>query len=365
MAFPDDIPITGPLRLPLMFIDLCIVLVTLNVALINIKKSIMLKDTMKGTRIHSAWYSLFLGYAGMAFWYWLADYYVVSIDERLHLLQFGYFCAATGGFFFIYYVEQLAFVARYRIITVMFGVLFAMLIVLMGIGFVIDLGSLVQYFAISFWVPNLLLVVKYIYRINRSSVGVLKRWSVFVMIGFTMLILGILGATDILTRLLGIGIRIASDMLQILGAAMVAWCSSKLPSWKELEWKNAIESLYVIYKGGILAYEYDFGKEAADTGAGQASITVSVLEASRIIVNQSLDTGELKVIDFKNKKIYFEPGEYITVIMVVNEQLDTLDYLIGRIRREFEHAFASVLPTWGGDNEVFVNATGIISRILS
>jgi len=41
LAYPEDVPIIGPFRLPLMLIDMCIVLVAIGVAMIYFKKIIV------------------------------------------------------------------------------------------------------------------------------------------------------------------------------------------------------------------------------------------------------------------------------------------------------------------------------------
>jgi len=363
LDFPNDLPLTGVYRLPLMLIDIGIVLVSLDVAAIYMKKSLMSKNSLKSTRIHAAWISLFLGYAGMEFWYWLADFYTNSVIERYHLNQFGYFCAATGAFFYIYYVEQLAFVSKRRIFTMMFSVLYAILIILIFIAFFIDIGTIVQYFVASFWIPNIGLLSRYLFMISKYSKGTIHATPV--MVGLIVLILGILGSTDVMFRALGWPIRFLGDSFQILGTIMIALFSSSLPTWKELEWKNELDSLYVIYKGGTLAYEYDFGEGMFGFNAQQSAVVVSVLEASRMLLNSALKTGELKILDFKEKKIYFEPGEFITILIVAKTELDTINFLIKKIRKEFEKSFRDILPNWDGESDVFYPATSIIGKILS
>lgn len=348
-----------------MLLNIGIVIAALNVALIYIKKYVTLRDSMKGTRVHAAWASLFLGYAVMILLYLVGALYTTTMDQRYLLLRLGYLSAATGAFFFIYYIEQLAYIARRRVFTTLFGILYIALIAMTVIAFFVDLDTFVQFFATSFWIPNLGFIFVYIYKINRLSIGKLRRLSVLVALGFSILILGILGSTDVIQRSLGLGVRLIADVLQLVGIIMVGWFSSKLPSWKELEWETALDSLYIIYKGGVLAYEYDFIEASRGIGQARTSVAVSALEAVRLLLNQAAKSGELKVIDFKDKKLFFESGTYITVVVVASQELDILDFIVGKIRKEIEKAFADMLPTWNGDSNEFMPATTIISRILS
>jgi hypothetical protein len=291
--------------------------------------------------------------------------YTTTMDQRYHLLQFGYLSAATGAFFYIYFIEQLAYITKRRTFTVLFGVLYVALIVMIVIALIADLGTFVQYFAASFWLPNFGFMFVYIYKINRFSIGEFRRFTVLIVIGFAILIVGVLGSTDVIQRALGLGVRLLADLFQLGGIVLVGWYSSRLPSWKELGWETALDSLYIIYKGGVLAYEYDFNEASQGIGHPRASAAVSALEAVRLLLDQAVSSGQLKIIDFKEKKLFFEVGNYITVIIVANEQLDTLDFLITKIRKEIEKAFSDMLPTWNGDSAEFRPATTIINRILS
>jgi len=348
-----------------MLLNIGIIIAALNVALIYIKKYVTLRDSVKGTRVHAAWASLFLGYAMMILFYLLGAMYTTTMYQRYHCLHLGYLSAATGAFFFIYYIEQLPYIARRRVFTALFGVLYVALVIMIIIGFIVDLGTFLQWFAASFWVPNFGFIIGYIYKINKLSIGKLRRLSVLVAIGFAILILGILGSTDAVQRPLGLGVRLLADTFQLGGVVTVGWFSSRLPSWKEIEWEIALDSLYIIYKGGVLAYEYDFHAASHGTSQTRTAAAVSTLEAIRLLFDQAVKSGELKIIDFKDKKLYIEAGDYITVVIVANQQLDSLDFIIEKIRKEIEKEFANILPTWNRDSAEFAPATTIISRILS
>jgi len=365
LEYPDTPPLVGSFRLPLILVEISIVLLAFDVAGIYFKKYTALKNTLKATRIHAAWVCLFLGYGAMEFCYWLADFYTMSTTGRYLYLQLGYFCAASGTFFFIYHVEHLVFVSRYRIFTKIYAGLYIVLIILIVVAFFIDVGSLVQVFTATFWIPNIGLVARYLFQIIKLSRGSIRTRSLFVIIGSTMLILGMLGNADIVYRAFGWGMRFLADLFQGIGIIVMTWSSMNLPTWKELEWKNDLDSLYVMYKGGTLAYEYDFGKSGRGIDKQQSSITVAQLEAARLSLDSELKSGELKILDFKEKKIYFETGEFITVIIVATTESRKIDLLIKKIRKEFEKLFRDQLPDWDGDHDVFFAATSLIGRILS
>jgi hypothetical protein len=99
LAFPDNPPLVGPYRLPLMLIEISIVLVAIDIAVIYIKKYKTLKNSLKSTRIHAAWVCLFLGYAEMEFWYWLADFYTTSTEKGIMLYSLDIFARQPGHFF--------------------------------------------------------------------------------------------------------------------------------------------------------------------------------------------------------------------------------------------------------------------------
>ncbi len=363
--YPDSVPLEGPFRLPIMLLNLGIFLATLHVALIYVKKYITLKDSVKGTRVHAAWASLFLGYGMMILFYWFGALYTSSLNERSHLLPFGYLSAASGTFFFIFNIEQLTYITVRRVFTMVFGILYIVLLVIIPISFIVDLGNFLQYFAGIFWIPAICFVTFYIYKINKLSRGKLQNIAFFVLTGFLMLIFGSLGSTDWVQRLLGLGIRVLADIFQLGGVVIIGISSFRVPTWKELGWEKAFDSLFVIYKGGILLYEHQFGNARPQIYDGKMDTAVSVLEATRNLLNTVIGSGELKVLDFDKRKLYFETGEHVTVVAVTNQELETLGFIIHKIRVEFEHAYASLLPNWNGDYSVFSATSAMINRILS
>ena len=363
MAYPDTLPLEGPFRIPLLLIDTTIVFACLLVALEFLKKYRNTRDTVKNTLMYRAWASLFIGFMVTAAIYVISDFAVPSIMLRIDILQYAYFSGATGGFLYVYYVERLTYITKRRIFTIIMTGLYLTLIALMVADHFISLGNIIQTFATSFWIPAIGLSMMYTYKINKLSLGKLKKYSFALIFGFVMLILGLMGATDVMTRIFGLGFRLAADSLQIAGIILITTFALKLPSWKELEWRKAARKAYFIYKGGMLLHEHSFGD---NIDASKNSLLIaSVLETAKTVLQQSLESGQLKIIDLEDKKIYFQQGKWIMVALVANEQLDSLEFLASKITREFERFFEEQLVNWNGDTDIFQLTATLIPTILN
>ncbi|MFX0099491.1 MAG: hypothetical protein ACFFCS_07910 [Candidatus Hodarchaeota archaeon] len=368
LTYPDTLPLPPPFRISLLFLDITLAFVSLNLALIYINKYMTLKDSLKGTKLHLAWFSLFSGLGITFIIYVVGDFFSTSIEQRLEIFRYAYIVGGIGDFFFIYFIEKLSYISKNRIFT---KILLVLLITLVFLNFLadffadyLDIGIIIQAFTTSFWVPNLGLTIRYFLKVNRESLGKFKTQTIVMLVGFIMLILGMMGATDVMTRYVGLGFRTAADILTICAMLTLAFFSLKIPSWNELDWRDSIYSLYFIYKGGIITYSYDF-KEYAEKEGLTAGLTAGALESSKLILDGVLKEGELKVIDSQDKKIYYEPGLYITTVIIADAQLESLEILAQKISDEFESFFADNLPTWDGDNAIFLPARALIEEIFS
>ncbi len=325
-----------------------------------------LQDTLRGSRMHAAWFGLFLTYSITTFIYIMADLFTVTEGERATLLETGYTIVATGALYYIYNIERIAIIKTKRVFTVMFAILYVVLLVLFPLSvFGIIEHGLVQYFALSFWVPMSMLFFTYAGKLNRLIKGRLKIFSGLMIVGLVLLIVGFLGATDVAIENLGMWVRLFGDSLQISGVIMMGIFFSLLPSWREIEWKETVESLYVIYKGGVPIFTYDFkADEVKGEDESQSSMRVAqTLEVVGSLLNEVLNKGSLKILDMGTKKVIVEQGEHVLFALVADAELDSLKILLRNFRIAFERFFHDI-ENWSGDPSEFDLASVLVGKIF-
>jgi hypothetical protein len=173
------------------------------------------------------------------------------------------------------------------------------------------------------------------------------------IVGLAMFVTGWIGATDAAVRIIGIGqwMRLIADFLQLAGLGILGLFFSLLPSWREIEWRASLKSLFVIYQGGSCVYQHDFtGREESSNATVMMG---GVVEMVKSVLDQVLSPGTLKVFDFKDKKMLLEQGKHVCIAIVADSVSDSLDYVLHEFTGRFEVFFGKVLQDWNGDSSVF------------
>nr|MDO8086124.1 hypothetical protein [Candidatus Sigynarchaeum springense]MDO8119662.1 hypothetical protein [Candidatus Sigynarchaeota archaeon] len=360
IEFPED-PTLGwlnpgwaPLRVPMLLIEVSMAFFGAHLAFKFFKNYLTLQDTSRGSKMHAAWGWLFTGYATTIIIYIIADFYAMALQIRFDLLEYGYVAMATGALFYIYNIESVGVIKTRHVFTIIFGVLYFILLALLVMSVFLHLieGTVVQFFAISFMIPVILFFFIYSARINQLIKGKMKVYSAAMVIGLLIFMLGWMGATDFAMRNLGgLWIRLIADILQCVGLSTLGLFFSLLPSWREIEWRAALKSLFVIYRGGSCVYQHDFtgGEALADAN----TIMGGVVEMVKSVLDQVLLPGSMKVFDFKDKKMLMEQGKFATIAVIADSVSDSLCYMIHDFTSRFEVYFGNILQDWNGDTTVF------------
>ncbi len=147
----------------------------------------------------------------------------------------------------------------------------------------------------------------------------------------------------------------------IIGAVSEKIYSSPLPSVKR--GILMVEDVYLLSKSGILiSHETRRLKPEVDE-----DVLSSMLVAIQDFVRESFkDEGniELKTVEFGDKKIFIERGQYLILAAVMRGEVDKyVKYRISEVLKEIERKYQDILPTWKGNVEKFRGVREIIRKI--
>ncbi len=318
------------------------------------KNYLTLQDTSRGSKMHAAWGWLSTGYAATIIINIVSDFYATDTQTRYDWLEFGYVAMSTGALIYIYNIESIGIIKTKYMFTISYCILYFILLVLLVLSVFARVvsGYIVQLFMSGYLIPMILLFI-YTAKINQQIQGKLKVYSAAMIIGLFVFILGFLGATDVAVKSFEIGswLRFIADIFQIVGLGMIGFFFSLLPSWREIEWRTTLKSLFIIYQGGTCIYQHDFTgcKESDDVEL----IIGNAVEMVKSVLDQVLLPGSLKVFDFKDKKMVLEQGKHVSVAIIADSVSDSLDYVLHEFTRRFEAFFEKILQDWNGDSSVF------------
>ncbi|MHA1379908.1 MAG: hypothetical protein ACTSRG_16180 [Candidatus Helarchaeota archaeon] len=149
---------------------------------------------------------------------------------------------------------------------------------------------------------------------------------------------------------------------ETFGVMLIAFGAWKSPNLSELEWKEKLLGLYIITSTGICIFKHSFKQiETMDpllVGGGITSVVKMVKEMTKS--NQRL--SHIKQTD---RNILFEYGKYVTVALLVEEDLEILKYKLKFLLLNFEEFFRDVLPTWNGNLDLFKPAKVLVEKIFT
>lgn len=361
MAYPDTIPLEGPFRLPLMFLEATIVYIVLHASLIFLKYYHDNKDTIKGSKLQLAWFWLTLGYAGTIFLYLFSDYFSMEEAQRNLLLNIAYLSEATGALFFFFNIEKLEIIRTRRFFSFLFGILYLVMVVLIVLGTTgILVQELIQYFSLSFLVPMIGLFLFYTFKVYKLLPRKLKNYTFLIFIPTFFISFGTVMAGDAFVEDYGLYSRVIGDLMQVTGIVCLTIYYLKMPTWRELEWKLKLKSIIVIGKGGVNVFTHHFKESQKDINPALVSSAIDIIRS----LLGDLIPGELKVLDNKDTKILIERGDLITVAMIADEHLDSLDFLLHQFKVEFEGYFWTTLIDWDGEMGAFEPGRMVVEKVF-
>lgn len=372
LEFPNTLPLgiewpdIEPIRIMLLLAEIACVIFGLHLAFKFFKNYRTLHDTVHGSRMHAAWGWLFFSYAITQTLYIISDFYALDQATRNTYIVFGYTSLATGALFYIYNIERVGVIKSRHLFTLVFSVLYVILIVMLVLFLSSNIITfdIVRDFAMSFYVPIILLLLIYMGKVYKLVRGKLRLYSIFMGIGIVFFILGFLGETDLAVKLLGgLWIRFLSDIFTITGIGMLGLFFSMLPSWREIEWRASLKSMFVIYAGGICIYQHDFVMQLDDINQSTMMMVGGALEMVKTLLDQ-VTSGKLKVLDFNDKKILLEQGKMVMVIMIADMESESLNFLLHEFLERFERFFQPILVDWPGDIADFSPAKALIKEVF-
>ncbi len=139
-----------------------------------------------------------------------------------------------------------------------------------------------------------------------------------------------------------------------------------LPSREELDWKNKIEYLLVVNKGGLPLYSERLSRHGAEQARPDEMLVSGAISGITELVREiSQREAKMKVIQQEGYCIMLEEGRDIIVALMALEELKEIRRRLQDFLEEFERFFGRLVTEWGGDPAVFSPTAEIVARHFS
>lgn len=343
-------PIKGPFRGILLVIEWMIVFFFSELAFFFFRR---VKKQKKEIRIlqYKPYILIFLGWSIMWVFYILGDFYAESRFIRLLIFNIGYVVRIIIGLRFSYMMEKNQIYFKKFLFTKTYAIMLLITIILFFVA--VEYTQIVSLFL--FWLPFVLFFLVYMIKLGsnpqfKQTRKIFKVKYSFSIVGFVFITLGFGGTSDPMLGLLGWNIRLIGDILQLIGVGILTFYFSSIPSLIEYEWQDKIDTLFVMVQSGICIYKKNFKKQLEEDV--EQGIT-GALASMKIVLEQLINKKGKSRIEKMGKVILIHPGQLITGIIIADEYLRSLEFLLDKFIRRIETIYFKILEKWGGEMEIF------------
>jgi hypothetical protein len=350
-----EFPIIGPYRDLLMALELIIIFIVLQNSLYFFQKYLNNRKNEVPSFVEFDWGVIFLTFAasGMAYIF-SAFFYVI----RIHFLFIGYMSVAAGGLIFSYHVESTKIINSKYFFTIFTG----FVIILQIIIFIVA-PSLSQTFAYLAMGPAYTILFLYFLKVCKKLWTGYKLHSIGLFLAVTLWFVGFMGTADMAVNLFGgLYIRVIGDIAIIAGMILIGIFLNYIPSLSEIGWQQKIKYIILLTHSGICVYNENF-REKREL---REIILAGALSGIKLYMEETLKSfPKLKTISKENEVFLLEEGKYIIGVLVVEQELEILKYLLKKIVYQFEEFFQNLLINWNGDTNIFKPTKNILNNIFS
>ncbi|MHA1269397.1 MAG: hypothetical protein ACTSPY_06370 [Candidatus Helarchaeota archaeon] len=357
-------PVEGFLRSPLLILEGFILLLGFEYGAYFLKK--YYKEEKEKNHLIQAWGFFFLFFAIMTFFFLISDYFITDYSIREIFLDLGYLSMGFGGLFFCYCLER---ELNYKkpIFSV---ILFILLIVLIINMFVLFMDS--TNIVVICWVPFVILLTIYIYKLTEELKGQ-KKWKIVSFIGgFFVYLIAYILISDYIVEIFGLIVRMFGNILIIIGLSLISIILIELPRI-ELAWREKIRSVLIIHKSGTCISVYNFHEEKIELEnndrnqliAGGLIGIVQMLEDIIESKDKEKIHKKIEIMDHKDVKIIFNYGNHLTAVIIVDEILNIYKFKLKKLTHYLEFLYADILPNFKPEDIFqFKTVKGIIKRFF-
>ena len=358
--------ITDPYRTPILALELLVVFIFLEIAIFFLSRYRHNRKEKIPSFVELDWAIIFSCFSLAYLFYIMGAFFGGTLEvDRANFIFGGYLSLVIGGLLFIYHLELTRTIyTGYKITLFTLGILIMFFILF----FVVDtsifqsVGNISSIFAFS-------IILIYFMKVIRRIWAFYRLHSLGLFLGITLWLTGYALTTDLAINQVSPGdvilpgdfiIRLIGDVVILGGMLLVAFFVNTLPSLDEIGWRDKVKYIMLTTQTGISIYSESFQERAPI----QEVLMSGGIWGIDVFLQNVLKDADLKVIERGTDVILIEKGNYITAIMVVEQDLKLLRYLLFKLVIQFEFYYARVLMDWGGDTSLFNPTKNLISTIF-
>lgn len=321
-------------------------------------------------------FALFLGISAMWYFKIMADYYTLPEVTLTFLNQPGvslrYLFSLIGlisaailieVFTFLMEKRKVYFFKRY-FFTLLFVITscIAATLLLINIHFIVFTSFIVLPVFFLFFTVYLKDVVTKL----RNEEKPVRKLVVHVPAFFAFMASFVL-TMELVTDFIGLIFRAVGSVLQLISSIGISYFFLKIPYFSELDWKERLEHLFIMSKGGVCQLEEHFFHEKEETESMSEHLISSALASVNIMLKELTDSEleGLSVIKKRGKIVNIFSSKYVTGVIISSEEYDPIKVSLEKFVTQYEAIYKNVLENWDGNSEVFLPMKSLVKKMFS
>jgi hypothetical protein len=355
-----DFPISGPLKIFALSMEWLNIFLFFEFALIFLAKYRLRKNRIKNLQ-DRAYFWLFLGYSIMWIFIIIRDYYVTNPFRKILIENIGYFFLAIFCLLFIFFMETNKNFLRKYIFTFLFAITIVIYICILF--FALEFAAR---FTSLFWIIFYLFILFYVKKLYTDFYAkkelVNFRFDIIkLLLGMFLIGIGFLLTSRWAVTAFGLEYRILGDILQLIGAILLALFFHSVPTFSEHDWQKKIDYLLVVHKSGLSIYKKSFQEQLTDIDANLIAGNITTIE---MFLENTTTRKNLSVIEKNGRIIIIYPGKYIYGVLISREKLKTYQILLSDLIEKIEIVYYQFLKEWKGNLKMFETVENIVHEVF-
>jgi hypothetical protein len=350
-------PLTDPFERLILSLEFILVVIFMELGVYFFYKYWKNKKDAIPSVVELDWAILFGAFGVAYLFYIIGDFFVLEGNYDTFIFV-GYLSLLIGYTLLLYHLESTGtFKTKY-----LFTLLSAGLSIVIILVFLFS-PSLLQTISSSFMILAFVAIALYFFTIIKRIWKFYKFRSIGLLSGIILWLLGYAGNSDVAIDLFGsLAIRAAADIVTISGIVLLAVFVNSIPSLAEIGWHEKIKYIILTTQSGMSLYTENFQerKEIDDL-----SISGAIWGIQVFLQNILSEDANLKVISRGSDVVLREEGKNIIGLLVVEQELEILKYILKQLVQRFEEYYSDILEDWSGEIDLFEPTKHLVDDIFS
>ncbi|MHA1291407.1 MAG: hypothetical protein ACTSQJ_01920 [Promethearchaeota archaeon] len=123
-----------------------------------------------------------------------------------------------------------------------------------------------------------------------------------------------------------------------------------LPPFSEFDWKDEIEDIFIINRGGICLFHKSIETK---TDLLDDNLISGAISSINVMIEELTHDKGVSVINKKGKSIIIYPGKFVSGIIFSKKDLNNIKLVLKDFIERFETIYSNILIDWDGNIEIF------------